>query len=151
LSPGDGAPRRAEGVLPFGNFATGDFATGNFAPGCGAMVAPGTLNDRGRSLQVSAAIGGQLVAGAAASMALGAPPLASAVGVRDRRAVPALAFWFGVFGLAGEVLVSRSTDRRGANPLVAGLLALMPVSFVLRPLALPLSIGAARRMRSAAP
>jgi predicted MFS family arabinose efflux permease len=146
LSPGDGAPRRAEGVLLFGNFAPG-----NFAPGCGAVVVPGALSDIVRSMQFSAATGGQLVTVAAASMALGAPPLASAVGVRDRRAVPALAFWFGVFGLAGEVRVSRSTDRRGANPLVAGLLALTPVSFVLRPLAPALSIGAARRMRSAAP
>lgn len=58
---------------------------GNFAIGCGVMVAPGSLNDLVQSLQVSLAVGGQLVAIAAAAMAAGAPLLAAAVGGLDRR------------------------------------------------------------------
>jgi predicted MFS family arabinose efflux permease len=49
--------------------------------------------------------------------------------------ITALFFWFGLFGFVGNVAVSRSVDRTGAAPLVAGLLVLMLVSFVLWPLA----------------
>jgi predicted MFS family arabinose efflux permease len=49
--------------------------------------------------------------------------------------ITGLFFWFGVFGLIGNVLISRSIDRVGAAPLVAVLLALMLVSFALWPLA----------------
>jgi len=48
-------------------------------------------------------------------------------------AVSLLFFWFGAFGLAGNMLVSRHIDRIGAAPLVAALLALMAASFVLWP------------------
>ncbi|MFY9513296.1 MAG: MFS transporter, partial [Rubrivivax sp.] len=58
---------------------------GNFAIGCGVMVAPGALNDLVRSLQVSVAVGGQLITVAAFVMALGAPLLAAAVAGWDRR------------------------------------------------------------------
>jgi predicted MFS family arabinose efflux permease len=84
---GSGAPRRAEWALLLGNFAIG----------CGVMVVPGAMNDIVRSLQVSVAAGGQLVTVAAATMALGAPLLAFAVGVRDRRAVLTLALvWYAI-------------------------------------------------------
>ena len=43
---------------------------GNFTMGCGVMVAVGTLNDLARSLQVSVAVAGQLVAVAAVVLAL---------------------------------------------------------------------------------
>ena len=58
---------------------------GNFAIGCGVMVTAGSLNDLVRSLQVSVAVGGQLISVAAAVMALGAPLLAALVGRADRR------------------------------------------------------------------
>ncbi|MFG5409660.1 hypothetical protein ABXN37_18160 [Piscinibacter sakaiensis] len=49
---------------------------GNFVTGCGVMVAAGSLNDLVRSLQVSVAVAGQLIAIAAAVMCFGAPLLA---------------------------------------------------------------------------
>ncbi|HEY9237778.1 MAG TPA: MFS transporter, partial [Burkholderiaceae bacterium] len=49
---------------------------GNFAIGCGVMSVAGTLNDIARSLDVSVALAGQLIAIAAATMAFGAPLLA---------------------------------------------------------------------------
>lgn len=58
---------------------------GNFAIGCGVMVVAGSLNDITRSLDVSVALGGQLIAVAAVVMALGAPLLAALVGGWDRR------------------------------------------------------------------
>jgi predicted MFS family arabinose efflux permease len=58
---------------------------GNFAIGCGVMVVPGSLNDLVRSLEISLALGGQLVAVSAAVMCFGAPVLAAAVGGFDRR------------------------------------------------------------------
>jgi predicted MFS family arabinose efflux permease len=64
---------------------------GNFAIGCGVMVVPGSLNDLVRSLQVSVALGGQLVAVSAAVMCFGAPLLAAAVGGWDRRRLLVLA------------------------------------------------------------
>ena len=64
---------------------------GNFVIGCGMMVVPGTLNDMARSLQVSVALAGQLIAIAAATMAFGAPLLASWVAGFDRRRLLALA------------------------------------------------------------
>jgi predicted MFS family arabinose efflux permease len=67
--------RRAEWALLLGNFAIG----------CGVMVVPGAMNDIVSSLSVSVAAGGQLVTVAAATMAIGAPLLAFAVGGIDRR------------------------------------------------------------------
>lgn len=58
---------------------------GNFVIGCGVMVVGGTLNDLARSLQVSVAVAGQLIAIAAVVMAVGAPALAVWVSGWDRR------------------------------------------------------------------
>ena len=68
---------------------------GNFTIGCGVMCVAGTLNDLARSLEVSIALAGQLIAIAAATMALGAPLLASWVAGFDRRRLLALALlWY---------------------------------------------------------
>jgi predicted MFS family arabinose efflux permease len=86
-TPGAAAHRRAEWALLFGNFAIG----------CGVMVVPGAMNDIVRSLNVSVALGGQLVTVAAVTMALGAPLLAFAIGTRDRRSLLTLALvWYAV-------------------------------------------------------
>lgn len=70
---------------------------GNFAIGCGVMVVPGSLNDLTRSLQVSVALGGQLITVAAAVIAFGAPLLAAAVGGWDRRRLLSFALaWYAV-------------------------------------------------------
>ncbi len=58
---------------------------GNFAIGCGVMVVAGSLNDIVRSLQVSVALGGQLISVAAALMCFAAPLMAVVVGRIDRR------------------------------------------------------------------
>ncbi|MBC7726604.1 MAG: MFS transporter, partial [Microbacteriaceae bacterium] len=59
------------------------------------MVTAGTLNDLTRSLQVSVAVAGQLLAVAAVVLALGAPLLAAVVAGIDRRRLLALALlWF---------------------------------------------------------
>ena len=78
---GTGAPRSAAWAL----------LAGNFAIGCGVMVAPAALNDLVRSLQVSVAVGGQLISVAAVMMAGGAPLLAAAVAGWDRRRLLTLA------------------------------------------------------------
>lgn len=71
---------------------------GNFAIGCGVMVVPGSLNDLARSLEVSVAVGGQLVTVAAVCMALGAPLLAAALSGRDRRRLLTLAMaWYALW------------------------------------------------------
>jgi predicted MFS family arabinose efflux permease len=70
---------------------------GNFAIGCGVMVAAGSLNDLVHALQVSVAVGGQLVSVAAVVMALGAPLMAVAIGNWDRRRLLTLALlWYAV-------------------------------------------------------
>ncbi len=70
---------------------------GNFVIGCGVMSVAGTLNDISRSLDVSVALAGQLIAIAAATMAFGAPLLASWVAGFDRRRLLALALlWYGL-------------------------------------------------------
>jgi predicted MFS family arabinose efflux permease len=87
---------------------------GNFAIGCGVMVVAGSLNDLVRSLQVSVAVGGQLISTAALAMALGAPLLAAAVGGMDRRKLLTLALlWYA----AGHALAA----------LMPGYAALLPV------------------------
>lgn len=69
---------------------------GNFVIGCGVMSAAGTLNDIARSLNVSVALAGQLIAIAAATMAFGAPLLAGWVAGFDRRRLLAIALlWYG--------------------------------------------------------
>ena len=68
---------------------------GNFAIGCGVMVVAGSLNDLVASLQVSVALGGQLISVAAVAMALGAPLLALWCGNTDRRLLLTLALlWY---------------------------------------------------------
>lgn len=70
---------------------------GNFVIGCGVMVVAGSLNDLTRSLQVSVALGGQLIAIAAVMMCLGAPLLAAAVSRVDRRRLLAFTLvWYAV-------------------------------------------------------
>jgi predicted MFS family arabinose efflux permease len=70
---------------------------GNFAIGCGVMVVSGSLNDLSHSLRVAVGVGGQLVAIAAAVMALGAPLLAAVVGGFDRRRLLSFALvWYAV-------------------------------------------------------
>lgn len=74
---------------------------GNFTIGCGVMVTAGALNDLVRSLQVSVAVGGQLIAVAAVMMALGAPLLAAVVAGIDRRRLLTFALaWFAIGHLA---------------------------------------------------
>ncbi|MEO7337187.1 MAG: MFS transporter, partial [Caldimonas sp.] len=68
---------------------------GNFVIGCGVMAPAGTLNDISRSLDVSIALAGQLIAIAAATMAFGAPLLAGWVaGFDRRRLLTAALLWY---------------------------------------------------------
>ncbi len=70
---------------------------GNFAIGCGVMVVPGSLNDLVASLEISVALGGQLISVAAVTMCFGAPLLAALVGGLDRRVLLTLSLaWFAV-------------------------------------------------------
>jgi predicted MFS family arabinose efflux permease len=82
---------------------------GNFAIGCGVMVVPGSLNDLARSLQVSVAVGGQLITVAAAVMAFGAPLLAAAIGGWDRRRLLVLALVWYALGHALSALMPNYT------------------------------------------
>lgn len=68
---------------------------GNFAIGCGVMVTAGSLNDLVASLQVSVAMGGQLISVAAVAMAVGAPLMAALfAGVDRRRLLTAALLWY---------------------------------------------------------
>jgi predicted MFS family arabinose efflux permease len=70
---------------------------GNFVIGCGVMAPVGTLPDIARSLDVSVAVAGQLVAVAAVMMCFGAPLLASWVGGVDRRKLLAASLaWYAI-------------------------------------------------------
>ncbi len=70
---------------------------GNFAIGCGVMVVAGSLNDLTRSLEVSVALGGQLISVAAVLMCFGAPLLAAFLGGWDRRRLLTLSLaWFAI-------------------------------------------------------
>jgi predicted MFS family arabinose efflux permease len=74
---------------------------GNFVIGCGVMSAAGTLNDLARSLDVSVALAGQVIAISAATIAFGAPLLAGWISGFDRRRLLALSLlWYA----AGHVL-----------------------------------------------
>ncbi len=77
---------------------------GNFAIGCGVMVVPGSLNDLVRSLDVSVALGGQLIAVAAVVMAVGAPLMAALVGGWDRRVLLVAALAWYALGHAAAAL-----------------------------------------------
>jgi predicted MFS family arabinose efflux permease len=78
---------------------------GNFVIGCGVMVVAGSLNDLTRSLQVSVALGGQLIAIAAVVMCVGAPLLAGAVGGWDRRRLLTLTLAWYAIGHAASALM----------------------------------------------
>ena len=70
---------------------------GNFVIGCGVMAPVGTLPDVARSLDVSVAVAGQLIAVAAVMMCFGAPLLASWVGSIDRRKLLAASLaWYAI-------------------------------------------------------
>jgi predicted MFS family arabinose efflux permease len=70
---------------------------GNFAIGSGVMVVTGAMNDIVGSLQVSVALGGQLVTVGALTVGLGAPLLAAWVSGGDRRRL--LTFWMAWYGV----------------------------------------------------
>lgn len=82
---------------------------GNFVIGCGVMLVAGTLNDIARSLDVSIALAGQLIAIAAATMAFGAPVLAGWVAGFDRRRLLALALLWYAAGHALSALMPSYT------------------------------------------
>ena len=83
---------------------------GNFVCGCGVMVTAGTLNDLSRSLQVSVAAAGQLLAVAAVVLAFGAPLLAAVVAGIDRRRLLALSLlWFAVGHLIAALMPTYAT------------------------------------------
>ncbi len=89
---------------------------GNFTIGCGVMVVAGSLNDLTRSLQVSVAVGGQLITAAAVTMALGAPLLAAWVGGMDRRRLLTLSLaWYAL----GHALSAVAPDYVWLLPLRA--------------------------------
>jgi predicted MFS family arabinose efflux permease len=71
------------------------------------MVTAGALNDLVRSLQVSVALGGQLVGAAAVVMALGSPLLAAVFSGWDRRRLLTLALlWYAVWHLVSALMPS---------------------------------------------
>jgi predicted MFS family arabinose efflux permease len=87
---------------------------GNFVIACGVMAAQGTLNDLARSLGVSIALAGQLIAIAAAVMCFGAPLLAGwAAGFDRRKLLAGALLWYA----AGHAL----------SALMPSYAALMPV------------------------
>jgi len=114
------APPQAGAHPPGGSAAVlggrGALLYGNFVIGCGVMVVAGSLNDLTRSLQVSVAIGGQLITVAAAVMALGAPLLAAWVGGMDRRR---LLTWSLAWYAVGHALCAAMPDFASLLPLRA--------------------------------
>ncbi|MGL6108943.1 MAG: MFS transporter [Rubrivivax sp.] len=83
---------------------------GNFAIGCGVMSTAGILNDMVSSLQVSVALGGQLIGAAAVVMALGSPLLAAALSGWDRRLLLVLALlWFAAGHALSALMPSYAT------------------------------------------
>lgn len=89
---------------------------GNFVIGCGVMVVAGTLNDLARSLEVSVALAGQLIAIGAIVMGVGAPLLANWVAGFDRRRLLALTLaWYG----AGHALSALMPDYAALAPVRA--------------------------------
>ena len=89
---------------------------GNFVIGCGVMAVVGTLVDIARSLAVSIAVAGQLVAAAAVVMCFGAPLLARWIGAVDRRKLLAGALaWYAV----GHALSAVAPDYATLLPIRA--------------------------------
>ncbi|WP_298832984.1 MFS transporter [uncultured Piscinibacter sp.] len=90
--------------------------SGNFVIGCGVMVVAGTLNDLARSLQVSVALAGQLIAVGAVVMGVGAPLLAGWVAGFDRRRLLAFALaWYAL----GHALSAAMPDYAALAPVRA--------------------------------
>lgn len=80
---------------------------GNFAIACGVMAPSGVMNDLVDSLQVSAAVAGQLITIGAVVLAVSAPLLAAAVAGSDRRRLLTLwLLWYAV----GHVLAALSPN-----------------------------------------
>jgi predicted MFS family arabinose efflux permease len=89
---------------------------GNFTIGCGVMVVAGSLNDLVRSLQISVALGGQLISVGAVGLAVGAPVLAAALAGWDRRVLLTLTLaWYAV----GHLLCALAPDYAALLPLRA--------------------------------
>ncbi|MEX8494049.1 MFS transporter [Sphaerotilus sp.] len=89
---------------------------GNFTIGCGVMVVPGSLNDLVRSLEISVALGGQLISAGAIGMCLGAPLLAALLAGWDRRRLLALTLlWYGL----GHLLCALAPTYAALLPLRA--------------------------------
>ena len=83
---------------------------GNFAIGCGVMVVAGSLNDLVRSLDVSVAMGGQLIALGAAVMCVAAPLLAGWVsGFDRRRLLVAALLWYAIGHALSALMPSYAT------------------------------------------
>ncbi|HEY6512875.1 MAG TPA: MFS transporter [Burkholderiaceae bacterium] len=80
---------------------------GNFAIACGVMAPSGVMNDLVDSLQVSAAVAGQLITIGAVVLALSAPLLAASVAGSDRRRL--LALWL-LWYAAGHALAALSPN-----------------------------------------
>lgn len=90
--------------------------SGNFVIGCGVMVVAGTLNDLARSLHVSVALAGQLIAIGAVVMGAGAPLLAGWVAGFDRRRLLAFALvWYAL----GHALSALMPDYAALAPVRA--------------------------------
>ena len=89
---------------------------GNFVIGWGVMLAPGTLNDITRSLDVSVAVGGQLIAVGAATVCFGAPLLAGWVAGFDRRRLLTLSL---VWYLVGHALCALMPNYAALWPVRA--------------------------------
>jgi predicted MFS family arabinose efflux permease len=110
------APAGAAAAAPARGSLRWALMFGNFVIGCGVMAVAGTLNDIARSLEVSVALAGQLIAIAAATMAFGAPLLAGWVAGFDRRRLLALALlWYG----AGHALSTLAPGYAALWPLRA--------------------------------
>lgn len=106
-APATGSPAGLRG-------ATGALLAGNFAIGCGVMAVAGSLNDLVRGLQVSVAVGGQLITAGAVVLAVGAPLLAMAGGGSDRRRLLTLSLlWYA----AGHVACALAPGYAALLPL----------------------------------
>ncbi|MEO7244550.1 MAG: MFS transporter [Rubrivivax sp.] len=89
---------------------------GNFVIGCGVMVVAGALNDIVRDLDVSVAVGGQLVAVSALVLGVGAPLIAALVGRWDRRRLlVGSLLWYG----AGHALAALMPSYAALLPVRA--------------------------------
>ena len=128
---------------------------GNFAIGCGVMVVAGSLNDLVASLQVSVALGGQLITVAAVAMALGAPLMAVWWGNADRRLLLTLAllwlFPWPLLASAEPLLVA--TIRIGAAEGLSGGecqlgMPLVDLETALSRMTKPVKFAATRRVQT---